>query len=87
MFHMGTNDRAAGEQTGALAAAIREAQGRVNMSGAELSRKSGVPYSTLRKIREGNQPIDFEELNKIAKALDVKASALAFRAESILKGE
>lgn len=80
---MGSNDRSTGDRTAALAAAIREAQGRQDMTDAELSRRSGVPYSTLRKIRKGGQPIDYEELSKIAQALNVRASDLALRAEGI----
>ncbi len=80
--HMARNDREAGPATAALAAAIREVQGARDVSTAELSRRSSVPYSTLRKIRSGDQPIDWEELTKIAKALEIRISELAARTES-----
>lgn len=84
---MGQNDRKAGAATKALASAIREAQGRRDMSTAELSRRSSVPLSTLRKIRTGEQPIDMEELGKIAAAVGVGASSLVARAEHLEAGE
>lgn len=86
MFRMGQNERTVSEATAALAAAIREAQGLRNLDTKKLSARSGVPYSTLRKIRSGNQPIDFEELSKIARGLAVSPSALAERAEELLGG-
>lgn len=53
------------------------------MTTAALSRTSGVPYTTLRKIRTGKQPIDYEELRKISRALGVSASSIAARAEDM----
>ena len=83
MSRMGQNERLAAEATAALAEAIREAQGRRDISIAELSRRSEIPYSSLRKIRSGNQAIGWEELVKIARALSVSASSLAARAEEL----
>lgn len=83
MSRVGQSKRAVSKATKALAAAIREAEGAADISTAELSRRSGVPYSTLRKIRAGAQPIDYEELCRIAVGLGVQAATLAARAEQI----
>ena len=80
---MGQNGRAVSEATKALAQAIREAQGSADMSTAELSRAAGIPYSTLRKIRAGNQTISYEEMRLIADALGKSVSEMAARAELI----
>ena len=80
---MGQNERTAAVATKALSAAIREAQGNADMSTAELARTSKVPYSTLRKIRKGDQAIDWEEARKLASALGIRMSDLAARAEEI----
>ena len=80
---VGRNDRVAGPATAALAAAVREIQGAKNLSTAELARRSTIPYGTLRKIRSGTQPIDWEELAKLGKALETSLSELAARAEEI----
>jgi ribosome-binding protein aMBF1 (putative translation factor) len=80
---MGQNDRTVSRATSALAASIREAQGKANMSTAALARASGVPYSTLRKIRKGDQTIDWEEVSKLATAMRVRSSVIAARAEEI----
>lgn len=53
------------------------------MTTAALSRSSGVAYTTLRKIRTGEQPIDYEELRKITQALGVSPSSVVTRAEQI----
>lgn len=81
--HVGSNDRKADRATAALAEAICEAQGRRKMTTAALSRSSGVAYTTLRKIRTGEQPIDYEELRKITQALGVSPSSVVARAEQI----
>lgn len=83
MSCMGQNGRPVTRATKALAAAIREAEGAADLSTAELARRSGVPYSTLRKIRQGLVPIDYEELRKIADGLKVSAWQLGARAEAI----
>lgn len=83
LCHMGQNERRTSRATQALAAAIREAQGGADMTTAELARISGVPYSTLRKIRSGDRAIDWEELALLARALGVRASTIAARAEAI----
>lgn len=86
MSYMGQNRRLASKATKALAEAIREAQGAVNVSTAELSRRSEIPYSTLRKIRLGGQPIDYEELRRIAGGLRLPVADIARRAEEIETG-
>jgi transcriptional regulator with XRE-family HTH domain len=53
------------------------------MSTAALSRTSGVPYTTLRKIRTGRRAIDYEELRKLSRALGVSASSITARAEAL----
>lgn len=83
MSYMGQNGRPVTRATRALAAAIREAEGAADVSTAELSRRSAIPYSTLRKIRAGTQPIDYEELRKIANGLRVSVASIATRAEAI----
>lgn len=71
-----------GKATRALARAIREAEGAADISTAELARRSSIPYSTLRKIRQGVQTIDYEEIAKIATALGLSAAELAAQAEA-----
>ena len=83
MSYMGQNGRPVSKATKALAAAIREAQGAANMNTAKLSRESEVPYSTLRKIRSGDQPIDYDELRHIADGLHVSVAQITRRAEEI----
>lgn len=80
---MGQNKRSPSDATVALAAAIREAQGRANVSGAEFARRSGIPYSSLRKIREGKMTVDYEQLRKIARSLNVSVATITDRAEEI----
>ena len=83
---MGQNGRLVSKATRALAEAIREAQGAADVSTAALSRRSEIPYSTLRKIRLGGQPIDYEELRHIADGLRVSAAEIARRTEEIEAG-
>lgn len=83
MSYMGQNGRPVSKATKALAEAIREAQGAANVSTAELGRRSGIPYSTLRKIRRGDQTIDYEEFRHIADGLKQSVAEIARRAEEI----
>ena len=83
VFCMGRNKRPISESTKALAAAIREKQGVRDMSTAELARSSGIPYSTLRKIRAGLVTISFEEMRLVSRGLRISVAELAARAEEI----
>lgn len=83
---MGQNRREPSAPTRALASAVREIQGRADLSDAEFSRRSGIPYSSLRKIRRGEMAIDYEQMVMLARALSVSVSTLAQRAEE-LEGE
>lgn len=84
---MGRNGRVQGAATSALARAIREAQGSLDVSTAELSRRSGIPESTLRKLRRGDISIDYEQMRSIAQALRVSIATIAARAEEIEASE
>ena len=80
---MGTNGRASGEATAALAAAIRAAMGRRDMKTTVLSERSGIPLSTLRKVLKYGRVVDYGELRRIAHALDVSAVSIVQEAEQI----
>ncbi|SCQ46817.1 Hypothetical protein PFR_JS7-1_1867 [Propionibacterium freudenreichii] len=83
---MGRNARPVSKATKALAEAIREAQGAANLSGAELARRAGIPYSSFRKIREGEVTISWEQIRMIVAALGIDATDLVTRAEEIEDG-
>ena len=83
VFYMGTNARASDKATEALAAAIRAQMGRHDVKATELSRASGIPLSTLRKILKYGRVADYGEIRRIAQALGVSAVSIVREAEEI----
>ena len=41
-----------------------------------LSKKTGIPYATLTRSLDGHRPLNTDEIDKIAKALDVSLGEL-----------
>lgn len=87
MFHMGTNGRVVGPLVEAVATEIRVELARKKIGVRELSRLSGVPYSTARKCVEGLRAIDIEELSLLSAALGLTPSAIVERAEAAVAAE
>lgn len=84
VFHMGTNAREVGLLTEAVATEIRVELARQRIGIRELSRISGVPYSTTRKCVEGLRAIDVGELSLLSAALGLTPSEVMGRAEAVL---
>lgn len=82
---MGQNERAARAATQHLAQAIREAQGAANLSATATAERSGIPYSTYRKVREAKTAIDYEQMTALARAFGIRVSDLTGRAEELGK--
>ena len=67
----------------ALSIAIKRAMATREIKGPALAEKSGVPYSTLRKIFDLNTVADYEQLQKIAAALRMPLSQIVADSERL----
>lgn len=84
---MGTNGRKIGPYSEALKRAIESYEAEIGIKTPELSKRSGIPLSTLRKILTMKSVADFEQTQLIATALGIRASQLMARAEDIADRE
>lgn len=66
---MATGKKVPTIESRALSVAIKRAMATREIEDPVLAEKSGVPYSTLRKIFDLNTVADYEQLQRIAKAL------------------
>ena len=69
----------------ALSIAIKRAMATREIKGPALAAKSGVPYSTLRKIFDLNTVADYEQLHRIADALKMPLSQIITDADELSK--
>ncbi|MBF9694081.1 helix-turn-helix domain-containing protein [Bifidobacterium dentium] len=67
----------------ALSIAIKRAMATREIKGPALAEKSGVPYSTLRKIFDLNTVADYEQLQRIANALRMPLSQIITDADKL----
>lgn len=60
---------------------LRELQARRSMTTADLSKASGIPYEALRRYLKGMRQIHLDDINSVARALDVEPSLVLREAE------
>lgn len=60
---------------------LRELQARRSMTVADLAKASGVPYEALRRYLRGQRQIHLDDINAVARALEVEPSSVLREAE------
>lgn len=73
---MATGKKVPTVESKALSIAIKRAMATREIKGPALAEKSGVPYSTLRKIFDLNTVADYEQLQRIAAALRMPLTSI-----------
>lgn len=71
----------------AFATEVRAITAARRITAREMSRRTGIGYSTYTRIEQGNRPPDAWQMQMIAQALDMPMSELLRRAEDLLDAE
>lgn len=85
MSHMATGKKQPTVESKALSIAIRRAMATREMKTPGLAEASAIPYGTMRKILELNTVADYEQLRRIAMALNIPLSEIVADAERLSK--
>ncbi|WP_236036949.1 hypothetical protein [Bifidobacterium simiiventris] len=83
MSHMATGKKKPTVESKALSIAIRRAMATREMKTPGLAEASSIPYGTMRKILELNTVADYEQLRRIAIALNIPLSEIVADAERL----
>lgn len=81
--HMATGSKKPTVESKALSIAIKRAMATRDLKTPGLASASTIPYGTLRKILELNTVADYEQLRKIAIALNIPLSEIVEDAERL----
>jgi len=81
--HMATGSKKPTVESKALSIAIKRAMATRDLKTPGLASASTIPYGTLRKILELNTVADYEQLRKIAVALNIPLSEIVEDAERL----
>lgn len=81
--HMATGSKKPTVESKALSIAIKRAMATRDLKTPGLAIASTIPYGTLRKILELNTVADYEQLRKIAIALNIPLSEIVADAERL----
>lgn len=81
--HMATGSKKPTIESKALSIAIKRAMATRELKTPGLAEASTIPYGTLRKILELNTVADYEQLRKIAIALNTPLSEIVADAERL----
>lgn len=81
---MGTNARGIDHFGLAVAAELRAAIARADLTQREVSEGSGVPLATLNKTLKGNRVADVDDLYAIAAFLRISPAAILTQADHAL---
>lgn len=67
-----------------MSIAIKRSMAIESMSTPKLAKAAGIPYPTLRKVFELRSVVDYEQLRKIAAALNTPVSKIVEDAENLI---